>query len=241
MTRPTMARAALLVMILIPVASSAPADSEDDSDVYCPPVSGEEVVAGTSEQGVTLATAECTRKFRRFVSEKVSEVRSSYEAFFEALRADSKMIDALSRLIAREDSLSTDWIALRKFKRTLAERELIKPVVSRLKSAGMPPSSAQLERVVEEMQSWESGLARRAGEETYDPSCERAVVLWNSREAELLAILSRSLDEGQASVARAYYRERAEQRKKELDDNRARTGNAPCTIVQFKRQQLPTD
>lgn len=52
-------------------------------------------------------------------------------------------------------------------------------------------------------------------------------------EAELLAILSKSLDEEQASVARAYYRERAEQRKKELENYRARTGDAPCTIIQF--------
>jgi hypothetical protein len=44
------------------------------------------------------------------------------------------------------------------------------------------------------------------------------------REAQLLAILSRSLEEEQASIARDYYRERA--------------NNAPCTLQQFNRSKM---
>jgi hypothetical protein len=95
---------ASLILVLVPVISSA-------EDAYCP-VSSDEVVAGTSDQGATLDSAACTEKFRRFVNETVTEVRRSYGPFFEGLRADPKTIDALSRLIAREQLLATGWMSL---------------------------------------------------------------------------------------------------------------------------------
>ena len=71
-------------------------------------------------------------------------------------------------------------------------------------------------------------------------SCEEADALANRREAELLAILSRSLDEKQTSVAGAYFRERTEQREKELASYRARAASGdPCTVVQINRAKVP--
>jgi hypothetical protein len=263
MTRSLNRCSALLILFLVPVTSSA-------DEPYCQ-ISSDEVVAGTSEQGGTLDSAECTKSFRRFVNETVAEVRRSYEPFLEALRADPKMIDALSRLIAREDLLSTGWMSLsessvshapsasdsrllqetstllqelltqedfrslQRYKRSLPTRELLRPVIDRLRLAGVPPSAEQLERAVNDVQIWAAGLMDRSGEDGADDSstCEQRNTLVNRREAEIVAVLLESLDEKQSEVVRAYYRERAEQREQELVDYRARTGNAPCMIRQF--------
>ena len=59
MTRPKLT--ALLVLMFTPVALGAQPDSETEPDyIYCD-ISSEEVVAGTSEQAVTLDRGECTR------------------------------------------------------------------------------------------------------------------------------------------------------------------------------------
>jgi hypothetical protein len=127
-----------------------------------------------------------------------------------------------------------DFALLQKYRKSLPTRELLQPVVARLESAGMPPSKAQMERAVEDVQSWSSGLVDRAREDGSNEvmSCEQADAFMNGRDAQLLAILSRSLDERQASVARAYYRELIEQREKRLGD-RTRADTAPCTINHF--------
>ena len=268
---------ALLVLISTPVALGAQPDSETEPDyVYCD-VSSEEVVAGTSEQAVTLDRGECTERLRRFVNETVAEVRSSYQPYFDGLGADPEMLGALSRLIARRDLLSTGWMSrsqpsfshgqsasdaaliqetnshlqqlltqeelelLEKYRQSLPTRELLRPVISRLQSAGLAPSREQLEGAVADVQSWGAGLVNRAHEDGGDDvrSCEDANAFANRREAQLLAILTRSLDEKQASVAGAYFRERADQREKELASYRAKAGNsAPCSITHINRAKL---
>ncbi|HKU13265.1 MAG TPA: hypothetical protein VJQ52_02665 [Steroidobacteraceae bacterium] len=67
-------------------------------------------------------------------------------------------------------------------------------------------------------------------------TCEQADAFTNRREAQLLAILAKSLDEAQALIASAYYRERAERRERELSDYYERAGAEPCMAIQFKRQ-----
>lgn len=275
MARPKLT--ALLVLMFTLVALGAePGSDTDNGYVYCD-VSSEEVVAATSEQAVNLDRAECTERLRRFVSVTVAEVRSSYQPYFDVLRADPEMLDQLSRLIARRDLLSSGWISrsdppvshgqsasdatliqatnsllqqlltqeefglLEKYRKSLPTRELLRPVISRLQSAGLTPSREQLERAVADVQSWTAGLMARAHEDGGDEvqSCEDANALANRREAQLLATLSRSLDEKQASAAGAYFRERAEQRGKELASYRARAGtSAPCTIRQIDRAKL---
>jgi hypothetical protein len=263
MTRSHNRHSALLVLLLVPVTLRA-------EDAYCP-VSSDEVVAGTSEQGTTLQTAVCTEKFRRFVNETVAEVRRSYDPFFETLRAEPKMIEALSRLIAREDLLSTGWVSrsesivshaqsasdamllqetstliqelltqedfasLRKYKRSLPTRELLRPVIDRLHSAGVPPSREQLERMVDDVQIWAAGIMDPS---RHDPDedvtdCEQAAAVVNRRETQLVDVLLKSLGEKQSAVVRAYYREGAQQREKQLADALAKAGNAPCSIRQF--------
>jgi hypothetical protein len=168
---------ALWLLMCTSMASSAEPETNSGA-AYCE-VSSEEVVASTSEQGVTAETSEYMDRLRRFVSETVAEVRSSYKIFFEDLRAEPEMVDALSRLIARRELLSTGWISpsepsvshdqstsdsmllqetdtllqqlltreefalLENYRDSLRTRELLKPVISRLQSAGLPPSSDQ--------------------------------------------------------------------------------------------------
>lgn len=276
MTRPKLT--ALFVLMATAVALGAEPDSGIEPDyVYCD-VSSEQVVAGTSEQAVTLERGECTERLQRFVNETVAEVRSSYQPYFEGLGADPEKLDALSLLIARRNLLSTGWMSrsepsvshgqaesdaaliqetnsqlqqlltqeelelLEKYRQSLPTRELLRPVISRLQSAGLAPSRAQLERAVADVQSWAAGLVNRAHEDGGDNvrSCEDANAFANRREAQLLAILTRSLDEKQAAVAGAYFRERADQRENELASYRAKAGNgAPCSIRQINRAKLP--
>lgn len=263
MTRSHDRHSALLILFLVPVILRA-------EEAYCP-VSSDEVVAGTSDQGATLPTVTCTEMFRRFVNETVAEVRSSYASFFEVLRAQPKVIDELSRLIAREALLSTGWVSrwetmvshapsasdsmllqetstliqalltqedfasLRQYKTSLPTRELLKPVIDRLRSAGVPLSSEQLERVVNDVQIWAAGFMDGSRDDRDEDvkTCEQADALTNRREAQLVAVLLKSLDERQSAVVRAHYREAAEQREKQLADYRARAGNAPCSAIQF--------
>lgn len=127
---------------------------------------------------------------------------------------------------------------LEKYRESLPTREFLRPVISRLQSAGLAPSREQLEGAVADVQSWTAGLVNRAHEDDVR-SCEDFNALANRREAQLLAILTRSLDEKQASVAGAYFRERADQREKELASYRAKAGNgAPCSIRQIDRAKL---
>ena len=270
---------ALLVLMSAPVVSGAEPDSNTDTGyVYCADVSSEEVVAATSEQAITLDKAECTKRLRRFVSKTVAEVRSSYQPYFDDLRADPKMLDQLSLLIARRDLLSTGWISrsdppvshgqsasdvaliretnsqlqqlltqeelelLERYRKSLPTREFLGPVISRLQSAGLTPSREQLERAVADVQSWTAGHMARDQEGRGDEvrTCEEGNALANRREAELLAILSRSLDEKQASVAADYFRERAVQREKELASYHAKAADGePCMIRQVTRAKLP--
>lgn len=273
MTRPKLT--ALLVLMSTAVALGAQPDSATEPDyVYCD-VSSEEVVAGTSEQPVSLNRGECTERLRRFVNETVAEVQRSYEPYFDGMGANPEMPGALSRLIARRDLLSTGWMSrsvpsvshgqsesdaaliqetnsqlqqlltqeelelLGKYRESLPTREFLRPVISRLQSAGLAPSREQLEGAVADVQSWTAGLVNRAHEDDDVRSCEEANALANRREAQLLAILTRSLDEKQASVAGAYFRERADQREKELASYRAKAGNgAPCSIRHIDRAKL---
>lgn len=266
MTVPHAALVALLG-ILIAAASSAGVGSERKTGVYCP-VSGEAVVAGTSDEGAVLGTAECTERFRRFVATTVGEVRATYKLFFEDLGADPRRIDGVSRLIAREQLLSTGWVsqsslshgqsatdakllqetdaalrsllteqdfaALRRYQQTLPTRELLEPVLSRLDSDGVPPTRENLERAVADVHAWSLKLVDRTRENGGDQvkSCEQAEAFMSRREAQLLAILSRSLNEQQVSIARTYYQERAEQREKETADRVKATGK-PCALREF--------
>ncbi|HEY7640204.1 MAG TPA: hypothetical protein VH814_10800 [Steroidobacteraceae bacterium] len=128
--------------------------------------------------------------------------------------------------------------SLEKYRQSLPTRELLRPVISRLQSAGLAPSREQLEDAVANAQSWVAGLVNRAHEDGGDDvrSCEDANAFANRRDAQLLAILTRSLDEKQASVAGAYFRERADQRAKDLANYYAKAGHAaPCSIVQINR------
>jgi hypothetical protein len=139
----------------------------------------------------------------------------------------------LQQLLTQEE-----FELLEKYRQSLPPRELLRPVISRLQSAGLAPNREQLEGAVADVQSWAAGLANRAHEDGGDDvrSCEDANALANRREAQLLAILTRSRDEKQASVAGAYVRERADRREKELASYRAKTGNnAPCWIRQIDR------
>lgn len=142
----------------------------------------------------------------------------------------------LRQLLTQED-----FESLEKYRQSLPARELLRPVISRLQSAGVAPSREQWEAAVADVQSWGDGILNRAHEDGSDDvrSCEDANALASRREAELLAILTRSLDKKQGSVAAAYFRERADQREKDLASYRAKAGNtAPCSIIQINRAKL---
>jgi len=142
----------------------------------------------------------------------------------------------LQQLLTQEELES-----LEKYRQSLPTRELLRPVISRLQSAGLAPSREQLEAAVADVQSWGAELVNRAHKDGGDDvrSCEDANALASRREAELLALLTSSLDKKQASVAGAYFRERADQREKDLASYRAKAGNsAPCSIIQINRAKL---
>jgi hypothetical protein len=68
---------------------------------------------------------------------------------------------------------------LEKYRQSLPTRELLRPVISRLQSAGLAPSREQLEGAVADVQSWAAGLVNRAHEDGGDDvrSCEDANAL----------------------------------------------------------------
>jgi hypothetical protein len=257
-----------LVFVLVSIASTSEAESASANCV----VTSEQVAAGTSEQGVTLDDAACTQSFRHFVNDTFTRVRSSYEPYFEDLRADPETLEDLAWLIVRRDLLSTGWFArseswlshepsatvaalleetdvrlrqllthdeitqLENYRNSLPARELIQPMVSRLRSAGVPPTKEQHEHAVRDIHSWATGLMERAREEGADDiqTCEDAEAFTQRREAQLLGILSRSLEEDQMSIARNYYRERAEERERERKAREA-ASNEPCAVRYFNR------
>ncbi|MFL6551323.1 MAG: hypothetical protein ACJ8OJ_21735 [Povalibacter sp.] len=139
----------------------------------------------------------------------------------------------LQQLLTRDE-----FVSLEHYRESLPTRELLRPIISRLQSAGLPPSKDQLERAVRDVQSWGAGLMERAHEDGSDDvrSCEDAERLEKRSDEQLVAVLSQSLEEEQAAIARDYYRERAEAREKQRA-NSVRAGNAPCVLRQFNRSE----
>jgi hypothetical protein len=154
----------------------------------------------------------------------------------DATESDSIFREQTNTLL-RERLTPEDFAVLQKYKESIPTRELLKPVLSRLESAGMPPSREQLESAIADIQSWAAGLLQTGTADNIAeyaaPSCEQVDEFMNGREAQLLAILSKSLDEKQASVAQAYYRELAEQREKALATYRSKHGNSACATRVF--------
>ncbi|MFL6550245.1 MAG: hypothetical protein ACJ8OJ_16245, partial [Povalibacter sp.] len=59
----------------------------------------------------------------------------------------------LQQLLTRDE-----FVLLEHYRESLPTRELLRPIISRLQSAGLPPSKDQLERAVRDVQSWGAGL-----------------------------------------------------------------------------------